>query len=475
MADLDLCYMPATEAIARFADKTLSPVELMEATIARAEAVEPGVNALTFTHFDAAMSQAKVAEARYGAGAPIGPLDGLPVGIKDESTIAGQQTSGGSLIYKDTVDDVTAPVNQRVMDAGGIVHARTATPEFSCAGYCWSRLWGVTRNPWNLDKTPGGSSGGAAASLASGTSSVATGSDIAGSIRIPASASGLVGFKPPYGRNPEERVFNMDFYCHTGPLARTVRDVILLQNVMAGPHPRDISTLKPKLTLPDSYESAKGLKLAFSMDLGMYPVDAEVRKNTLAAVEILRDQGAEITEVDLGWEPRMAAAGLTYLQHLFGGYIGRLLPDHADEMTTYARDFAEKAQLTTAAQFIDTLDVAGEMYETFGPLMEDYDALLCPTLALPAVPADFDQSKDKLVIEGQEVEPFIGWLMTSPFNMLSRCPVLTVPSGHAANGVPTGLQIVGRSYCDADVMRVGMAFESAVGGWYTDAAKRPPV
>lgn len=143
---------------------------------------------------------------------------------------------------------------------------------------------GVTRNPWNLEFTTGGSSGGAAASLASGTSSIATGSDIGGSIRILAAACGVVGYKPPYGRNPDDPPFNLDFFCHTGPLARTVKDTILLQNVMAGPSTKDIATLRPKLRLPMEYKPIKDWKIAYSMDLNVFEVDAEVRKNTLAAL-----------------------------------------------------------------------------------------------------------------------------------------------------------------------------------------------
>ncbi len=191
------------------------------------------------------MDLARKAEAKYAKGARTGALEGLPVGIKDESYIKGKPTSSGSLLMKDYVAEHTSPQNARILRAGAIVHARTATPEFSCAGYTWSRLWGVTRNPWNPAFTPGGSSGGAAASLAAGSSALATGSDIGGSIRIPAACSGVVGFKPPYGRNPDDPPFNLDFFCHTGPLARTVTDAILLQNVMSGPLATDISTITP--------------------------------------------------------------------------------------------------------------------------------------------------------------------------------------------------------------------------------------
>ena len=236
MPDLDLCYMPAHEALRRFKDRSLSPVEVMQAVIMRAEAVEPTINAFTYIYYEEAMAKARAAEEKYGKtdGRP-GALEGLPVGIKDESYIEGLPTSNASLTMKDFVPEYTSPVNQRILDAGGIVHARTATPEFSCAGYTNSRMWGVTRNPWNPQFTPRGSSGGSAASLAAGTSLLCTGSDIGGSIRIPASTAGLTGFKPPYGRNPDDGPLNLDFYCHTGPLARNVKDCIALQNVMCGP------------------------------------------------------------------------------------------------------------------------------------------------------------------------------------------------------------------------------------------------
>ncbi len=474
MTDLDLCYLPAAEALRQFKAKKLSPVELMRATIARAEATARKTNCLTYTHFDEAMALAKKAEAKYARGARTGALEGLPIGIKDESYIKGKPTSSGSLIMKDYIGDHTSPMNERIIKAGGIVHARTATPEFSCAGYTWSRLWGVTRNPWNRKFTPGGSSGGAAASLASGTSAIATGSDIGGSIRIPASTCGLVGYKPPYGRNPDDPPFNLDFYCHTGPLARTVEDAIILQNVMSGPSPLDISTLRPKLTLPTAYKPIKGWKIAFSMDLGFFEVDREVQKNTLAALEVFRSLGATVEEVDLGWTEEVLEAGMDYLKHLFGASLSRLLKKHGKEMTSYARKFAQDGQKSKAVDFVRTLDVANRMYSTLGPMLEKYNVLVCPTTALAAVPADFDQSKDSVKINGKTISnPFLGWVMTTPFNTMSRCPVLSVPSGHARNGVPTGIQIVGRTYCDRDVFQAAMAYEAAQGQWFRTAASRP--
>jgi amidase len=364
-------------------------------------------------------------------------------------------------------------MNERILAEGAVVHARSATPEFSCAGYTWSRLWGVTRNPWNPAFTPGGSSGGAAASLSSGTSALATGSDIGGSIRIPASCCGLVGYKPPYGRNPDDIPFNLDFYCHTGPLARSVSDAILLQNVMSGPSPLDISTLYPKLTLPTEYAPIKGWRIALAMDLGSFTVSQEVQRNTRAAADVLRSLGAQVDEIEIGWGPEVPQACMAYLTHLFGGAISEVLEEHADDMTTYCRDFAERSLDSTARDFVATLQVAGEAYKKLGPLLEKYDCLICPTTGIPAVAADFDQSKDTLSIEGVEVDPSLGWVLTTPFNMMSRCPVISVPTGQGANGVPTGMQIVAPAYRDEVAFQAAMAYETAVGGWFRDAGARP--
>ncbi len=473
MTDLDLCYLPAHEALARFKAKTLSPVELMQAVIARAEAVKDPINAFTYTHFDEAMDLAKKAEAKYAKGSRTRTLEGLPIGIKDESKIAGKPTSSGSLILKDHVAESTSVNNQRILAAGGIVHARTATPEFSAAGVCWSRLWGVSRNPWNPEFTTGGSSGGSGASLAAGTSPLAMGSDIGGSIRIPASACGVVGYKPPYGRNVDDPPFNLDFFCHTGPMARTVKDAALLQNVVTGPHPSDIVGLRPKLTLPLASKPIKGWKIAYSMDLGICEVDPEVRANTLAALDVFRDLGATVTEVKTGWGPEVMAACMAYLTHIFGGYISGLLDEHAHEMTTYVREFAEKGRKSTAQDYVGALEVIAASYPPIGAILQAHDILICPTLGIPAPVATFDPTKDKIHINNREVNPDLGWAMTTPFNMLSRLPVLAVPSGRAKNGVPTGIQIVGRSYSDRDVFQAGMAYEAALGGWYGSAATRP--
>ena len=298
----DLAYLSATEALALFRTRELSPVELLDAVLERAAVVEPQVNAIVLSLAEAARAQAEHAERAYrpGGRAPR-PLEGLPVAVKEEAWIAGQPCRLGSRAMSAEPVPSTAVFAQRIIDAGGIVHARTSTPEFSAAPITWSKLWGATRNPWNLDYSPGGSSGGSAAALAAGTTTLATGSDIGGSLRIPASFSGVVGYKPPYGRVPEDSVYNLDHYCHEGPMARTVADCALLQNVIAGPHPSDVASLRPKLEIPTELAPIAGMRVAVSFDLGCYDVEPEVVRATEAAVERLRDAGARVEEVALPW------------------------------------------------------------------------------------------------------------------------------------------------------------------------------
>lgn len=473
MTDLDLCYLSATDALRQFRDGTLSPVELLNAQIARYTEQQDTINEFTYRYFDEALQRAARAEKKYATKKRTGALEGITVGIKDESYIAGKPTSNGSLLMKDFVPTITSVNNQRIMRAGGLVHARTATPEFSCAGFTHSRLWGITRNPFNPEFTPGGSSGGSAASLAAGTSTLATGSDIGGSIRIPAATCGLVGYKPPYGRNPDDPPFNLDFYCHTGPLARNVADAALLQNVMCGPHPTDIASLRPAIRIPTTVKSIKGWKIAFSMDLGAFEVDREVQRNTLRTLEIFKQLGAVVEEVDLGWDADILNSAMHYLEHLFGASIADTMAEHGDLMTNYARAFALKARESRSSDFLKSLEKAGQMYNTLGPVLEKYRILVCPTNNLPAVAADHDHDKDKVFINGVEVNSMLGWVMTTPFNMMSRCPVITLPSGQAGNQIPTSIQIVGRTYSDKDVFQAALAYEQINGRWFESADRRP--
>ena len=304
-SDQDLCYLSASDALRLFRARKLSPVELLKAQIERAEKVEPKINAFAFTYFEEALDQARKAEEKFGkTDARIRALEGLPLAVKDEMDIKGKPMTNGSLYLKDNISTETHYSIERLLRAGAIVHARTTTPEFSCAGVAHSRLHGVTRTPWDFAYTCGGSSGGSGAALAAGTTPLATGSDIGGSIRIPASACGVVGYKPPYGRNPDNTAFAFDMYAVVGPMTRTVEDCVLMQNLMCGPHPLDNASIRPKYRIPSDLNEIKGWKIAYSMDLDFFEIDDNVRANTLDVLDALRELGAEVEEVEFGWDAK---------------------------------------------------------------------------------------------------------------------------------------------------------------------------
>lgn len=471
----DLTYLPAVEALCLFRSRQLSPVELMTAVIQRAEAVEPHVNALVEQMFEEALAQAREAEARYaGTGEPPRSLEGLPVAIKEEQPIAGRSWEEGSLVMKGNVADVTHPVVERIIAAGGILHARATTPEFSCAAFTHSELWGVTRNPWHLEYSPGGSSGGSAAALAAGTATLATGSDIGGSIRIPASFCGIVGYKPPYGRVPALPPWNLDHYCHDGPLARTVADCALLENVIAGPHPIDVVSLRPAVRIPERLDGIEGWRIALSIHLGDYPVEPDVVTNTYAVAEALRQAGAVVEEVALGWKrEEITRAANVHFETIFGAAIGQEYGDKMELLMPYTRAFIEgAADSAREISYFEGLEIEASLYAELGPLLEQFDVLVCPTLGVPALAAGEDYTETRLVIDGVELDDYFEALMTVPFNIASRCPVLAVPSGRASNGVPTGVQIVGPTYDDEKVFQVGAALER-VRPWFGDPSWRP--
>jgi Asp-tRNA(Asn)/Glu-tRNA(Gln) amidotransferase A subunit family amidase len=462
MSDLDLCYMTATEALAAFKTRALSPVELLRAIIARCEQLEPKVNALTYTYFDRALEQAKTAEAQYSRPSrQPRPLEGVPLAIKDFHPVKDEITTFGSKIYRDHRPHHTAPTVQRLLDAGAIMHCRTTTPEFAHTGVTASPLWGVTRNPWNLEYTPGGSSGGAGAVVASGMTTLADGTDGGGSIRIPASVNGIVGYKPPFGRNPLDLDHPLETILHYGPMTRSVSDAALMQNIMSGPHLDDICTVREKVVLPELPDDIKGWRVAYSMDLGFYSVDPEIRRNTLAALDVFKSLGCSVEEVDLGWNWGVNSAWVTYWTVLFAGLLGDKLPRWRYEMTEGLVRMIESGSAVSADRFYRINLVRGEMYKTLGPILENHDVLICPTTALPSVKHDHDPNDASFTIDGERVPASIGWYMTMPFNLVSQCPIVAVPTGFAASGIPTGMQIVGKTFDDLSVFRAASAYERA--------------
>ena len=472
--DLELCYLSAIEVLDRFKSRSLSPVEYLAALIGRAEQTEPVINAFAFTRFDEAMDQAREAEAKYArSDGSIRPLEGLPIAIKDEMDVEGHTVTSGSLYLKDNVSKVTHYSVQRLLGAGGIVHAKTTTPEFCCAGITDSRIHGTTHTPWKHGFTCGGSSGGSGASLAVGSSPLATGSDIGGSIRIPAACCGVVGYKPPYGRNPDNTAFAFDMYAVVGPMSRTVSDAALMQNIMCGPHPLDNASIRPKYVLPETYDNIKGLKIAWSMDLGFFEVDEHVRANTRQTLEVLESLGAELVEVDFKWSAEADRAAQNYLDHLFGGFIKSYVDTDPELASPWAVYCANASGKTTANDFYEAYGMQAKMSHHAGAIMEDCYAFVCPTMNYHEIPADQNPT-DPVIINGKSVDPLYGWCMCHPFNMLGRLPVLSVPSGLGGNGLPTSVQVVARHLDDERVFRVAKALEAAQ-PWLDCPERRPQI
>ena len=472
-SSVDIAYLSASRLVELFASRALSPVELVRVQIARAESLNPHLVALGDCYFDEALKSAALAEDRWRRG-DARPLEGVTLAVKDAQNIEGQRTTYGSLAFRDNVAGATDPTIERLEQAGVIVLARTTTSEMCLSGVNRSSVWGLGRNPWNLSCSPGGSSGGSAAALAAGFVTLATGTDMGGSIRVPASACGLVGYKPPHGRNPDVYPNSLDLFCVCGPLARNVSDVITMQNLTAGAHWRDPHSLPKPPVIANGSASLRGLRVAYSFDLSYRRVDPEVRSNTAAALDIFRGLGCSVHEVDLGWTADIDTVCVHWFNLM---WCGRTLVDLLEKSPEYLpvglRQAAEDARHSTPADLARVYEKIEQMNRSFGKVMSEHDLFLCPTMSVPAVRADQDVIGGGLLIDGEEVDPEFGYSTTHQFNMLGFCPVVSVPSGLSARGVPTGLQIVGRPFDDAKVLNAALAFEAARGRWYELPETRP--
>ena len=458
-----LHYISATEALEKFRNRELSPVELMQAVIDQAEIWEPHINAFSHRFYAEAMDEARAAEARYAKGEPKGVLDGIPLGMKDEVEVKGQPVTEGSLLYKDRIGEKEAVLVSRLREAGAIFHARTTCPEFCTLFNTQTRLFGVTRNPYNLDITPGGSSGGSGAALAAGTATLATGSDIGGSIRFPASQCGLVGFKPPFGRVPETiEPFNLEVYCANGPMARTVADTALMQNIMSGAHPEDAASTLPKVHIPLNFEGdLKGTRIAYTMNFDYLEIDDDIVRNTNDAIERLRSLGAEVVEVNLNFPDNIEEAYNAHMDPFFCAMIAEKLDLYGDDMCDYNIKIISDAmeRLEDRGAFFRGAVVESKMYAKFGRLMTEFDVLVCPTVMSNTLTAGFNPAVEDYVINGKVLDFDLQFSTCHIFNMMGRCPAISVPSGIGDNGVPTGLHIISKAYDDIAVFRVAAAFE----------------
>jgi aspartyl-tRNA(Asn)/glutamyl-tRNA(Gln) amidotransferase subunit A len=467
----DLCFTSAVELTELIRRRTLSPVEITRAVLERIERLNPRLGAYVLVHAERALTEARAAEQAVMGGRPLGPIHGIPVSIKDNLWTAGERTTFGSRLLADFVAPEDAPSVAGLRAAGAIFVGRTNLPEFAWRGSTDNPLFGESRNPWDLTRTPGGSTGGGAAAVAAGLGPLALGSDGAGSIRIPASFCGLVGLKPTFGRVPMyPAAGGNELVAHVCPLARTVRDVALMMNAIARPDQRDAFTLPADgvdyLTASSEPLVTRGapLRVAWSADLGYAPVEPETLKIAEAAARAFSDVGLTLEEAspDLG-DPSVILKAL-YGGVQAGAHAARS-PEQKAQMDPELVRYAEASAGMSVVEYVRAVAARQVMVDALRRFFERYDLLLTPTLCLPAFPLGLVGPRE---VAGREVT-HLGWTLCYPFNYSGQ-PAVSVPAGWTANGLPVGLQIVGRRFEDALVLRAAAAFE-ALRPW---TARLPP-
>ncbi|MFM7026588.1 MAG: amidase [Limnohabitans sp.] len=457
----DLTQCTAHELLKIYRSGQASPVETAQAVLARIERLNPVLNAFCMVDAEAALSSARASEARWQAhranGAPVGELDGVPTSIKDLILTKGWPTLRGSR----TIDpkqawDVDAPVTARLREAGAVLLGKTTTPEFGCKGETNSPATGITRNPWNPDCTPGGSSGGAAAAVAASLGPLAVGTDGAGSVRIPAAFCGNVGLKPSFGRVPAYPLSPFGTVAHLGPHTMSVHDAALMMNVLKRPDTRDWTSLPPEALdyTVGLEEGVRGLRVAYSPTLGYAKnVHPEIAAAVDAGVRQLQSLGAHVEQVDPGFEdPLEITTGLWFLgAHTVWSGL------NAQQQALTDPDFRAEAELgaqLTALQVQQLHLRRGVLGSHMRQFMQRYDLLVTPSVSIPAFEA---RAAGTVPMDPQSM---LGWTPFSyPFN-LTQQPAITVPCGLTKAGLPMGLQIVGPMFGDALVLRAARAFES---------------
>ncbi|MFE4675531.1 amidase [Streptomyces sp. NPDC056723] len=473
-ADDELCFAPATELSAAIRRRDVSPVELVTAVLSRIERLQPRLNCFVTVNSEQALAGARRAE-KLVVSTPadqLPPLHGIPVTVKDLEETAGVRTTFGSRHFTDHVPERSAPIWDRLCGAGAILVGKTTTPEFGMAGITESGLTGITNNPWDLSRTTGGSSGGAAAAVASGLAPLATGSDGGGSIRVPASMCGVVGLKATSGRIPFGSAGSgaYETVTVTGPLTRTVADAAFMLDVVAGPYADDAVCLldqEADYLVALGMASLRGKRVAYSPDLGAGSVDLETARVVREAVQLLAvDGGAQVEQVELSLPDP-----LDYFEKWWGPYLAQEVDALAEEGLELGdfplpmQEFYRRTSGMSAREFAYTQMVTRtEIFREFASLFATYDFLVWPTTPMPAFahpgplggPTEVGGVAARWPsIENQRLTEAIAH---------AGCPAISVPAGFTRDGLPVGLQIAAVRGADAAVLQAAAAFE-AIAPW----------
>jgi Asp-tRNA(Asn)/Glu-tRNA(Gln) amidotransferase A subunit family amidase len=470
VATRDLCFLSALELGRLIESGDVSPVEITDAVLARIERLNPSLAAYVTVTAEAARAQAREAEGRARRRDRRGPLDGIPYSVKDLEDTAGVRTTYGSWWFKDHVPTEDGGAAARLRQSGAVLVGKTNTPHFGHKDMTDNLIGPPCRNPWRLDRTAGGSSGGAAAAVAAGLAPVAHGSDGAGSIRCPSALCGVVGIKPSLGRVPYYP--SPDYWSarsHNGPITRTVRDAALALAVMAGPDARDpLSVDAP----PEDYVAAcdgdlRGRRVAWSPDLGRLPVDPEVRTITEAAARRFGELGGTVDAPALRWPDIRGPHALMWQVAVAARHQDRA-HEHPDRIEPSLMRMIVNAGRVSALEYGRAVLARAPFYEAVRRFFETYDLLLTPAMPVAAWSVEPDSHA---VIGGHDAPTLLERLtFTAPFNLTGQ-PAASVPCGWTKDGLPVGLQIIGRWHADALVLRAAAGFE-ALQPWRD---RRPPV
>lgn len=465
----DLAYTSATELVRAYRAKRLSPLEVTQAVLARIRELNPKLNAYCLVDEDGALAAARAAEARWAKGAPLGAIDGVPVSIKDLILMRGWPTLRGSK----TVDPAgpwleDAPATARLREGGAVLLGKTCTPEFGWKGVTDSALTGITRNPWNTERTPGGSSGGASAQVAAGMGTLAVGTDGGGSIRIPCSFTGLSGIKAGFGRVPAWPLSPFGTVAHVGPMARSAADCALMLNVLSQPDARDWTALPYAGTdwTQGLDAGVKGLRIAYSPRLGYVKhVDAEVEARVADAAKVLAGMGAQVDEVDPGFAD---CRDVFWVHWTAGAYnlLRNMAPEKFALLDPGLQQACASGAKHTLARYLDAVNARGALGEHMKRFHQKYDLLLTPSTAIPAFAAG--------VVAPERPAGEEDWTWWTPFSFpfnLTQQPAMSVPCGFSSGGLPIGLQLVGPMQREDLVLRAAHAYQQE-----TDHhLRRPPL
>ena len=466
MDDTKLCFLTATEIVKKIRKGEISAVQTMEAHLAQIERINPQVNAIVTLVPELALEEARKADEKQAKGGNVGPLHGLPIAHKDLVPTKGIRTTFGSLVFQDFIPEEDALLVERLREGGAVMLGKTNTPEFGAGSQTFNRVFGVTRNPYDLSKTCGGSSGGAAVSVACRMLPIADGSDLGGSLRNPTNYCNVVGFRPSVGRVPSwPNESGWNSFAVDGPIARTVEDTALMLSVLAGPDSRS------PICLPESgsifrqplERNLKGVRIAWSPDLGGLPVDSRVTETLEAQRHVFEDLGCIVEE---GFPDFSDADAIfkTFRAWFYELKLASLLPEHREKFKETVVWNIESGMKLSGPELGRAEVKRTALFHRVREFMQDYDFLALPVSQVPPFPLEQEYVSE---INGLQMGTYLDWMRSCYFISVTGQPAISVPCGFTAEGLPVGLQLMGRPQDDLGVLQLANAFEKATGFYKT--------